>query len=67
MENLLSSKERRRLQKVIMQAIGNEIRDLPSELQYLLTDDLVTALRNRITVFQRIQLHSTSDGSLGTE
>jgi len=55
MEKMLSPNERKRLQEIMMQAFKNEIQTLTPELQYLLTDDLVTALQNRLTVFQRIQ------------
>ena len=55
MEKMLSSQERKRLQKIMMEAFQKEIQTLNPELQYILTDDLVTALQNRLTVFQRIQ------------
>jgi hypothetical protein len=42
-----------------MQAFKNEIQTLTPELQYILTDDLVTALQSRLTVFQRIQTKTT--------
>jgi hypothetical protein len=46
-------KKREKLQKLMMKAFKNEIQHLPPEIQYLLTDDLVTAFQNRMTVFQR--------------
>jgi len=55
MEKVLSSQERKRLQKLMMKAFENEIQSLKPELRYILTDDLVTALQNRLAVFQRIQ------------
>jgi len=55
MEKMLSSQERKRLQEIMMKAFKTEIQTLTPELQYILTDDLVTALQNRLTVFQRIQ------------
>jgi len=55
MEKMLSPQERERLQKIMMKALKNEIQALTPELQYILTDDLVTALQNRLTVLQRIQ------------
>ena len=55
MEKMLSPQERERLQKIMMNALKNEIQALTPELQYILTDDLVTALQNRLTVLQRIQ------------
>jgi hypothetical protein len=55
MEKMLSSQERRRLQKLMMNAFKSEIQSLNPELRYILTDDLVTALQNRLAVFKRIQ------------
>ncbi len=59
MEKMLPSHERKRLQRIMMKAFENEIRTLTPELQYILTDDLVTALQSRLTVFQRIQTKTT--------
>ncbi len=59
MEKMLSSQERKRLQKIMMKAFKNEFQSLNPELRYILTDDLVTALQNRLTVFQRIQGKTT--------
>ena len=59
MEKMLSSNERKRLQEIMMKAFKNEIQALSPELQYLLTDDLVTAFQNRLSVFQRIQAKTT--------
>jgi hypothetical protein len=59
MEKMLSSQERKRLQKLMMKAFENEIQSLNPELRYILTDDLVTALQNRLAVFQRIQGKTT--------
>jgi hypothetical protein len=59
MEKMLSSQERKRLQRKMMEAFENEIQTLTPELRYILTDDLVTALQNRLTVFQRIQGKTT--------
>jgi len=55
MEKTLSPQERKKLQKIMMTALQNQIQALTPELQYILTDDLVTALQNRLTVLQRIQ------------
>ncbi len=60
MEEMLSSEDRKRLQKMMMKAFKTEIKTLTPELQYILTDDLVTALQNRLTVFQRIQTKTGS-------
>ncbi len=55
MKKTFSTQERERLQRIMMKALKNEIQALTPELRYILTDDLVTALQNRLTVFQRIQ------------
>ena len=55
MEKMLSSQERKRLQRIMMNAFKSEIQTLNPELQYILADDLVTALKNRLAVFQKIQ------------
>lgn len=55
MEKNHSSRSRQRLQKAIMSAFRQEMQTLTPEMQYILTDDLLTAFQNRITVFQRIQ------------
>ena len=55
MEKDHTSQARQRLQKAIMNAFKQEMQSLTPEMQYILTDDLVTAFQNRITVFQRIQ------------
>jgi hypothetical protein len=60
MEKALSSQERKRLQKIMMKVLINEIQDLPPELRYVLTDDLVTALQNRLTVLHRINQNRSS-------
>jgi hypothetical protein len=54
-----NSQDRKKLQQTIMKTFKNEIQNLAPELQYLLTDDLITALQNRLTVFQRIQAKTT--------
>jgi len=59
MEKMLSSRERKRLQRIMMKAFKNEFKTLNPELRYILTDDLITALKNRLTVFQRIQGKTT--------
>ncbi len=55
MKKTFSTQERERLQRIMMKALKNEIQALTPELRYILTDDLVTAFQNRLTVFQRIQ------------
>ena len=55
MKKPFSPQYRKRLQKRMLEALTSEIHALNPELQYLLADDLVTALQNRLLVFQRIQ------------
>jgi hypothetical protein len=55
MEQFISPQKRKKLQKMVMEAFKEEIKALPAEMQYILTDDLVTAFQNRITMFQKIQ------------
>ena len=55
MEKSLSPQKRKKLQRMVMEAFKTEIQTLPPEIQYIITDDLVTAFQNRITVFQKIQ------------
>jgi len=51
---------RKKLQKMMLEAFTSEIHTLTPELQYILADDMVTALQNRLLVFQRIQAKTTS-------
>jgi hypothetical protein len=55
MEKSFSQQNRKKLQKMMMEAFTSEIQTLTPELQNILTDDLVTALQNRLLVLQRIQ------------
>jgi len=55
MEKSLSSQKRKKLQRMVLEAFKTEIQALPPEIQYILTDDLITAFQNRLTVFQKIQ------------
>lgn len=59
MKKSISPQNRKKLQKMVMEAFTSEIQTLTPELQYLLADDLVTALQNRLMVFQRIQAKTT--------
>jgi hypothetical protein len=55
MKKSFSPQNRKKLQKMMLEAFTSEIQTLSPELQYILADDLVTALQNRLMVFQRIQ------------
>jgi len=59
MEKSFSPQSRKRLQKMMLDAFTSEINTLTPELQYILADDMVTALQNRLSVFQRIQAKTT--------
>ena len=58
MKNSISPENRKRLQKMMLDAFTSEISTLSPELQYILADDMVTALQNRLVVFQKIQSKS---------
>ena len=60
MEKSFSSQNRKKLQKMMLEAFTNEIRTLSPELQNILADDMVTAFHNRLVVFQRIQEKATA-------
>ena len=55
MEKLFSPKNRKKLQKMMLEAFNKEINTLSPELKNILADDMVTAFHNRLIVFQRIQ------------
>jgi hypothetical protein len=55
MKKSFSPQNRKKLQKMMLEALTSEIQTLSPELQYILADDMVTALQNRLMVFQRIQ------------
>jgi hypothetical protein len=59
MKKSFSPQNRKKLQKMMLEAFTSEIHALTPELQYILADDMVTALQNRLLVFQRIQAKST--------
>lgn len=59
MNKSFSPQNRKRLQKMMMDVFTSEIQTLTPELQYILADDLVTALQNRLVVLERIQAKST--------
>jgi hypothetical protein len=59
MKKSFSPQNRKKLQKMMLEAFTSEIHTLTPELQYILADDLVTALQNRLLVFQRIQAKTT--------
>ena len=59
MQKSISPENRKKLQKMMLEAFTNEISTLSPELQYILADDMVTALQNRLVVFQKIQSKAT--------
>jgi len=60
MEKLFSPKNRKKLQKMMLEAFTTEISTLTPELQNILADDMVTAFNNRLVVLQRIQAKTTA-------
>lgn len=60
MNKSLSPQNRKKLQKMMMEVFNTEIQTLSPEFQSMLADDMVTALHNRLTVFQRIQANASS-------
>jgi hypothetical protein len=59
MKKSISPENRKKLQKMMLEAFTSEISSLSPELQYILADDMVTALQNRLVVFQKIQSKTT--------
>ncbi len=55
MEKSFSPQNRKKLQKMMIEAFTSEINTLTPDLQSILADDMVTALQNRLLVLQRIQ------------
>ena len=52
-------KSRDELEEKMVAVFGEEIKELSTELQEILIDDLVTAFENRINVLNRIQIRRT--------
>jgi len=44
---------RKKLQAEMTKIFGEKIKELPTQLQEILLDDLVTAFENRLTIFKR--------------
>ena len=59
MKKSLSPQNRKKLQKMMMEVFTSEMQTLAPEYQCVLADDMVTALHNRLLVFQRIQAKAT--------
>ena len=59
MKKSFSPQNRKKLQKMMLDAFTGEINTLNPELQFILADDMVTALQNRLTILQRIQTKTT--------
>ncbi|NIR14556.1 MAG: hypothetical protein GWN86_11695 [Desulfobacterales bacterium] len=55
MEEAITGKEREELQRRLQKSLKSQISHLSTEFQQILTDDLVTALQNRLSVLTRIQ------------
>jgi hypothetical protein len=59
MEKSFAPQNRKKLQKLLMEAFTSEIQTLTPELQSILADDMVTAFQSRLMVLQRIQAKAT--------
>jgi hypothetical protein len=55
MRKTLTIKERKELQSKMFKVFGKNTKELSTELQRILIDDLVTAFQNRINVLMRAQ------------
>ncbi|MCK5593072.1 hypothetical protein KAI31_03140 [Candidatus Bathyarchaeota archaeon] len=55
MKKTYTHSQRENLENKLIDAFKGEMNTLSKDLQQILADDLITALQNRITVFQRIQ------------
>jgi len=51
----VTSTERKQLQTKMRKVFGNEMKKLSNDLQTVLTDDIVTAFLNRISLFVKIE------------
>ena len=59
MDKSFSQESRKKLQKLMLDVFTSEINTLTPELKSILADDMVTALQNRLLVFQNIQNKAT--------
>jgi len=55
LEKTISPRTRKQLQRKMLDLFMDEMEQLPRDLQWVLADDLVTAFRNRLAVFMKIQ------------
>ena len=58
MEKSFSIQNRKKIQKMMLEAFNDELSILTPELQSILADDMVTAFQNRLLILQKIQLKS---------
>lgn len=58
MEKSFSIQNRKKIQKMMLEALNDELSILTPELQSILADDMVTAFQNRLLILQKIQLKS---------
>ena len=59
MKKPFSTQSRKKLQRIMLNIFTSEVQALQPELQSILADDMVTALQNRLLVFEKIQLKTT--------
>lgn len=55
LEKAISPRNRKELQRKMLDLFMDEMDQLPRDLQWVLADDLVTAFHNRLTVFMKTQ------------
>ncbi len=60
LKNMITLKRRKELETKMSKVFGSEIRNLSTELQGILVDDLVTAFQNRLNVLNRAQKGASS-------
>ncbi len=55
MSKQINIKDRKALRNEMAEVFSDRIKALPSEMQYILLDDLVTAFENRLSVFSKVK------------
>jgi len=67
LEKTISPRTRKQLQRKMLDLFIDEMEQLPRDLQWVLADDLVTAFRNRLAVFIKIQSRPQLQVQFGEE
>ncbi len=63
MKQNITLKQRKEIKTKMTQALQENIKDLSTEFQKILIDDLVTAFQNRINVLIRAQRKAATNGN----